>query len=173
MLISCKYFKIYYVTILLCLYTIQTNAQDQWMLGLAPSLELEEDLLGVNARIYYGVDEHFCFGPEVTFFPNQGIENGFDLKIVELNLNAHYIFELSHNLGIYPLSGVNYSIEQRESNITIEEEKEDAFGLNYGLGLHYNIGKTFVFAEFKGVVGKLNDEFISIGMIFSISKHKE
>ena len=33
-------------------------------------------------------------------------------------------------------------------------------------GLHYNLKSFFVFAEFKGIVGKLNDEFITVGIIF-------
>ena len=147
--------------------------QQGWILGFAPSLELEENLIGFNARGYYGINEHFCFGPEVTLFPKQEVENNYDLKITELNFNAHYIFEVSHKIGVYPLSGINYTIEQERVSNTSEEEKEEAFGINYGLGVHYNLGKTFAFAEFKGVSGALNDEFITVGVVFVFLKNEK
>ncbi len=153
------------------LFQANIQAQQGWMIGIAPSLEMNEQLFGVNSRLYYGPNDHFCFGPEVTFFPYQEIDEEYELTVAELNLNAHYIFELTHKLGIYPLTGLNYSIEkERFIEETSQNKKEDEFGWNYGFGAHYNLGKLFAFFEFKGVAGKLNDEFISAGVIFSISK---
>lgn len=173
MLVLSKTFKIK-LTILILIVTSYMNAQERWMLGLAPSLELQEDFIGINSRLYYGINEHICFGPEVTFFPYQDIENGYELTITDLNFNAHYIFELTHNFGFYPLSGVNYTIEkERLIEQPKENDSEEKFGWNYGFGAHYNLSKVFVFAEFKGVSGKLSDEFITIGVIFPLAKHKK
>ncbi len=160
--------------LLFFIIALSTKAQQGWMIGIAPSLELNEELLGINTRVYYGPNDHFCFGPEITFFPYQEIDNEYELKVTELNINAHYIFELTHKLGVYPLTGINYTIEkERLIEQSRESEEEDEFGLNYGLGAHYNLGKLFAFAEFKGIAGKLNDEFISIGVIFSLSGQQE
>ncbi|MEW7290373.1 outer membrane beta-barrel protein [Aquimarina sp. 2304DJ70-9] len=169
----CKHIKPGAV-LLLFLITIPSTAQQGWMLGIAPSIELNENLLGANVRLYYGPNDHFCFGPEVTFFPYQEIDNEYELTVTELNLNAHYIFELTHKLGIYPLTGLNYTIEKERLVEESDEFKEATeFGLNYGLGIHYYLGSLYAFTEFKGVTGKLNDEFISIGVIFSLSGGKE
>ncbi len=154
--------------------SMSIHSQQGWMAGVAPSLELKENLLGINTRIYYGPNDHFCFGPEVSFFPYQEIDNEYELKVTELNFNAHYIVELTHDFGIYPLSGINLTIEkERLIEVTDENKEEDGFGLNYGLGIHYNLGKLFAFAEFKGVTGKLKDEFMTIGVIFLFSKPKD
>ncbi len=162
------------VLLLFFMITIGIKAQQGWMVGIAPSLELNEELFGANARLYYGPNDHFCFGPEVTYFPYQEIDNNYELTITELNLNAHYIFELTHKFGIYPLSGINYTIEkERLIEGTNESEEDNEFGVNYGLGTHYNLGKLYAFAEFKGIAGELNDHFISIGIIFSLSGSKE
>ncbi|WP_299259999.1 outer membrane beta-barrel protein [uncultured Aquimarina sp.] len=151
-----------------------SNAQQELMAGFGPSVELEEGIIGVNARLFYGVNEKICFGPEATFFPYQEINSDYELTITDLNFNAHYIVELSHKIGIYPLSGVNYTIEkERLIERTDESEKDESFGWNYGFGAHYKVGDLFAFAEYKGVTGKLNDEFITVGVIFTLSKHKE
>ncbi|WP_160114818.1 outer membrane beta-barrel protein [Aquimarina sp. AU474] len=163
-----------HTTLFLLLITISMSGQERWMLGFAPSLELEEELIGINGRFYYGLNEQICFGPEVTYFPYQSIDSDNELAILDLNVNVHYIFEVSEKLGFYPLTGINYTIEKErliEQNDQNEEENE--FGLNYGFGAHYNLKKFFAFAEFKGVSGKLNDEFITIGVIFPLVKHKE
>ncbi|MGB5818669.1 MAG: outer membrane beta-barrel protein [Saonia sp.] len=149
-------------------------AQQGYMLGVGPTLEVDQSLLGVNGRFYYGPNEHFCFGPEVSFYPYQEIDDENELQITELNLNAHYIFEASHKLGIYPLTGINYTIEnERLISISEESGEEKEFGLNYGFGAHYNLEHFFVFAEFKGIVGQLSDEFVTVGIIFSLSKPSE
>jgi len=134
--------------------------------GLGPSLELNEGLYGVNGRLYYANNERFCFGPEISFFPFQEVKEDEEVSIIDLNFNAHYIFELNEKIGFYPLSGINYTIEK--VRYFEEEEKEEEFGLNYGAGFHYKWKKTFLFAEFKGVLGALSDEFITVGAIISI-----
>ncbi|MEO1011410.1 MAG: hypothetical protein AAFX53_08905 [Bacteroidota bacterium] len=147
------------------------SAQEGLMVGGGPSFELDESLFGLNARLFYGTGPTFCFGPEITFFPYKEIDKEQELSIVDLNVNAHYIFEISHILGIYPLGGINYTIEKERliaDTDTVEEIGE--FGLNYGFGAHYNLNRFFIFAEFKGVAGQLNDEFLTIGIILPFGK---
>ncbi len=139
------------------------------LIGLAPTLALEESLYGVNGRFYYGVNEAFCFGPEISYFPYQDSGHHFEKMIIDLNVNAHYIIELSEKIGLYPLSGINYTIEkERLLDDTNESEKEEEFGINYGVGVHYRFNNFFVFSEFKGILGQLSAEFISAGVIFDI-----
>ncbi|WP_425234406.1 hypothetical protein [Ulvibacterium sp.] len=156
---------------LLCM---DLNAQEGLMGGGGPSFELDENLFGINARLFYGTDPTFCFGPEVTFFPYQEIDEEYELSVIDLNANAHYIVEISHKLGIYPLGGINYTIEkERLISDTDDMEEVSEFGLNYGLGAHYNLHHFFIFAEFKGVAGQLNDEFFTAGIILPLGKSNE
>lgn len=144
------------------------ESEESIIVGVGATLELKDALYGVNGRLYYGVNEAFCFGPEVSYFPYQNIDEDYEKSIVDLNINAHYIFELSERLGLYPLTGVNYTIEtERLVDENNDSKEENNFGLNYGAGLHYKFNNTFVFGEFKGVSGPLHAEFITVGVIFN------
>ena len=136
------------------------------MPGIGPTVAASTSLSGVNSRVYYGVDERFCFGPELSFFPYQKISDEYEVSLFEMNFNAHYVFEVAHHLGIYPLGGFNYTFENERSNFDSEEmERHQAAGVNYGLGLHYAINRVLLFGEYKGVVGELNDEFFTLGAV--------
>jgi len=167
--------KSYFLQLVLVLIVCKTAiSQENIILGVGPSLELEENILGANIRTYYGLNERFCFGPEVSYFPHQDINDEYQLSIVDLNFNAHYIFEISHKIGVYPLSGLNYTIEkERLIEDNDEDEQVDEFGLNYGLGVHYNLGNFYVFGEFKGIAGQLNDQFLTAGVIFSLKRFEK
>ena len=163
------------IFILLFICISQVNAQEGALIvGGGATYEVANSSAGINGRFYYGLSEPFCFGPEISFFPYQEINKEYESSIIDLNFNAHYIFEVNHKIGVYPLSGLNYTIERERlidnNNTEIEEKK---IGLNYGIGSHYSIGKSFVFLEFKGIIGKLNDEFITLGVIFNLQKENE
>lgn len=170
-----EYRKLGFIILLLLSFSIEGKAQENYLAGAGSSLELDNNLIGVNGRFFYGISEAFCFGPEISFFPYQDTDNGLEASIIDLNVNAHYIFEATHKLGIYPLSGINYTIEkERRIENNSESETENEFGLNYGFGLHYIIKNTFVFAEFKGVIGQLSGEFVTVGILFNFpKKHKK
>ena len=141
--------------------------------GIGSSYGLNEDLLGVNGRLYYGANEEFCFGPELSFFPYQEVDNESEIQLIDVSFNAHYIFEVFEKFGIYPLSGINFSSEKErlieENN---ESETVDEFGINYGVGVHYKVSNFYLFTEFSGIIGQLNDELITAGIIFNLGKSK-
>jgi hypothetical protein len=110
---------------------------------------------GINTRLYYNIGEHICFGPEFSFFKT------VDLQISDFNFIGHYIFE-TKLFGLYPLAGVNYTIEKDP------HESEEAFGVVLGGGLHRNFGLFTVFAEYSHVQSHLRDDFLTIGTLFSI-----
>ncbi|WP_430966010.1 hypothetical protein [Spongiimicrobium sp. 2-473A-2-J] len=146
-------------------------AQQGFMGGIGPTVETDQGLWGANGRFYYGPNPHICFGPEVSFFPYQEVDSEYEMRITELNFNGHYVFEATHKLGIYPLAGVNYTIEEeRLIEMTSEQEEVKEFGLNYGFGAHYNLNHFFAFVEFKGIAGQLADQFVTVGLVFILSK---
>ncbi|WP_405566941.1 outer membrane beta-barrel protein [Polaribacter sp. Asnod6-C07] len=148
--------------------TEHNESEQSFIVGFGPTLELSHSLAGINGRFYYGVNESFCFGPEISYFPYQNTDKGYEKSIIDLNINAHYIFELNESLGVYPLSGINYTIEnERFVEENDEHKKENGFGINYGVGIHYKLKDLFIFSEFKGIAGNLNDEFITIGFIYN------
>ena len=129
------------------------------MIGVGPTLVTNSSLAGGNARVYYGINPRFCFGPEISIFPYQSIADQFEERL----------FELAHRFEFYPLAGVNYTIETERSTIDLEEEEHTAPGINYGLGLHYSFGRVLIFSEFKSVIGELSDAFFTLGSVIMLS----
>ena len=165
-------FKIIIIATMLMIFPLESiKAQGFLFGGIGGAYELEEGLTGFNARVFYGPNEEFCFGPEISFFPLQEIETDTKVSIIDLNVNAHYIFEIAPNLAVYPLSGLNFTKEK--VRVISEEENDNAFGINYGAGLHFEFDQWFAFAEFKGVISELSADFVTIGVIFNISSEQE
>ena len=148
------------------------------LLNLGSSLSAQSLMLGAggsygsgikqfapNVRLYYGVSEAFCFGPEFAYFPYVNHE-GQDLQLSEYCFVAHYIFEIKEKAGFFPLFGINYSVERER--LTNEIHFEKALGLALGVGLHFNIGNFLPFSEYKYITGDLNQVIISTGIIYNL-----
>ena len=125
------------------------------IVALAIPYSFELNTVGVNGRLYYNVNHHICFGPEVSYFKKN------EVSIIDLNFVGHYIFEVEKlKIGIYPLVGINYTIE----NEPLHQNKE--VGLVFGAGLHKTFNKLFVFGEFSHVQSHLKDNFVTVGAMY-------
>lgn len=125
-----------------------------WGFGLPYSLK--HQLPGANLRGYYNVGEHFCIGPEFSYLRSS------EEQILDAEFVMHYIIE-TPIVGLYPLLGANYTWEQEEGH-----ETEGAWGFAYGGGMHRNFKHFSLFAEYSRVEGPLQDDFVSLGMLFHI-----
>lgn len=163
--------KKFFFAFALIMATSTTFSQEGWMVGLGPTAAANPSLIGVNTRAYFGVNPVFCLGAEISIFPYQEVGEGYKKSLFEANFNAHYVFEVVHRLGVYPLSGFNYTSERERRRMNIAEmERENAFGINYGLGMHYSSNQVLFFTEFKGVIGELSDEFFTVGVIVLLKR---
>jgi hypothetical protein len=122
--------------------------------GIGSSYSLPLDLVGINLRSYYNIGEKLCVGPEFSYFKSPTVE------VLEFNAIAHYIIE-TPLLGISPISGVNYTIEN------LEHEQEKGFGVALGLGLHRNFDRVTIYTEYITVVGAVPDNFLNLGLMYS------
>ena len=123
--------------------------------GLGASYSIILESVGVNSRVYYNLGEHICFGPEFSFF-KKGEEKAYDIDII-----SHYIFDTKF-AGLYPLLGVNYTIEE-----SVHHTKKE-IGVVFGAGAHRNFKKLNVFAEYSHVESKLADDFITVGLMINL-----
>jgi len=171
----------FFLTLILSLFSIAVNAQHQKadgskeedekkegelhhclfeeksvMVAIGAPFSLGLETVGINGRAYYNVGEQICFGPEFSFF-KKGEE-----QVYEINAVGHYIFETKW-VGIYPLAGVNYTIEQEEGH-----DAEQEFGVVFGAGIHRNFKNVTVFGEYSHVESELRDDFVTVGLMFSI-----
>lgn len=121
-------------------------------LGLPTSFEL--NAAGFNTRFYYNSGEKICFGPEFSYFKKD------DVKLWDVDFVLHYIIETPW-VGIYPVVGINYTEEIEEHH-----ENKAEFGFLWGGGIHRNIKKITVFAEYTRVESQLRDQFITAGLMY-------
>lgn len=146
----------------------EVNAQS-YSVGMAGVYGDDIEEPGVNLRAYYNLkNERICFGPEFTLFKTgsktlDGEDE--DISLFELNFNMHYIFELTHRFGVYPLVGINFSKETAETE-TIEL-KEEKWGANLGMGVHYAIGKVVLFTEYDHLFSDLSQNSYLVGFFLT------
>jgi hypothetical protein len=112
--------------------------------------------IGINTRAYYNIGETICFGPEFSYFRKH------DEQILDFNLIGHYIIDTKF-IGIYPLAGVNYTIE------TDDHHKENSIGVVFGAGIHRNLGRLTIFTEYSHVQGRISDDFLAVGLMININ----
>ena len=161
--------------VILLSFTFFQTAQAQLLLGGGPIYGDDISEFGLNLRAYTFVGEHICFGPEFTKFGNhEALIDGDpgEVGLWEVNFNGHFIFEVNEGLGIYPLTGLNYSreVEMVERH---EDEVISAFGANVGLGVHYETHKTVLYAEYDRLLSDLGQNSFTVGILFFLGKHKE
>ena len=165
-------------TLLLLLLACWASAQTV-SLGGGPIAAAELGTAGLNLRGYYNIGSKVCFGPEVSaMLPRTTGEAGHEdtEQLTEVNLNVHYIFEWSHSVGVYPVTGVNFTnLQQEISDPMLDapiERTEQAFGLNLGAGVHLEGHSLIPYAEYKYVVGNLPDHFLTVGLLFTLGKRE-
>jgi len=142
------------------------------MIGAGGTYGSNIEQFAPNFRIYYGVNEHLCFGPEFSPFYLKTTENEW-VKLNEYSFVAHYIFELKEHFGVYPLIGINYSVEEnKHSGLT---HSVSSLGASIGTGLHLNWKNILPYLEYKYITGTLSQSTLSLGLIYNIKlkpKHK-
>ena len=66
------------------------DSSNERSINIGAGIEYSDELnaVGSNLRAYYNIGEHICFGPEYSYFKKD------DVELFDVNLVAHYIFEL-------------------------------------------------------------------------------
>lgn len=155
----------------LFLFISLSSTAQRYSVGTAAAYGSKIEASGYQLRAYYNVDHKTCFGPELTIFPKTTHEIGgenLDVSLTEFNFNGHQhlYFGLKH-LGFYPLTGVNWSREETG------EDVHEAFGINFGAGLHYSKKKWTIFTEAIHLTGDLSQQTFLLGIFYTPSKHHE
>ncbi len=127
----------------------------------------EVESLGMNIREYYFFNHHICLGPEVSYFPKHKLPHG-EVTLLELNITGHYILEMTNRFSFYPLTGLNYSIENVSAHKRTVINK--ALGVNLGIGFHYRMNNVLPFIEYKYITGNLSQNVYSAGILIMFRK---
>lgn len=157
---------------LLLLLIITQLAKAQLLVGGGPLYGDDIEELGANIRLYTFVGDKICFGPEFTAFGKHDTMidgEAAELSLWEVNFNGHYIFEVSEGLGLYPVAGFNYS-KETEAIAGHADAIEDAFGINLGIGVHYELNKLIVYTEYDRLFSDLSQNSFTVGVLFHLGK---
>ena len=174
-----KNIKVFILSVLCCL-SAQMMQSQSISVGGGFEYNMSIDEVGYHLRAYYNIGEHICFGPEFTTFGDKRIvEDGVDIdeSSVEYNLNGHYIFELSHKIGTYPILGLNHTrIKEEYIEPTTNEPVQkniNTWAANLGWGTHYNLKNGSIFFEYHTSISTPGDHILSLGAFFNFGNSGE
>jgi len=123
--------------------------------GIAAPFAFHMSYPGINLRAYYNFNEHFCIGPEYSYF------NNGESEVIDFDFVVHYIIETKW-FGIYPAAGPNFTVETEA-----EHEMVAKPGLLLGAGIHRNFKGMTVFLEYSRIEFGVNDQFATAGVMYS------
>ena len=143
--------------------------------GLNISYGTEISSIGIGAKYQYGITD--VIRGEASF--NYFIENNC-LSMWDINLTAHYLFNISDKINVYPLAGLTYTRVKYEWVQDIPDEYKDTvkpgtvyanggkFGVNIGGGAEYSISKNLTIgAELKyTLISTWDQAVVSIGVTY-------
>lgn len=105
-------------------------------------------LIGAQGR--YVIADNIRIAPDVSFiFPKNKVTG------LDVNLNAHYVFDLESNVSVYPLAGIamqnaRYSGGQWIGEYKTKSSSSTEWGFNLGAGGSYNLNSnSFLNLEMK------------------------
>ena len=161
-----------HLLILLCCFSVKYMVAQSWSIGGGAVYGDDIDNVGLHFRGYYNLPNNkVCFGPEYSnFFEKTASNNGVAITkaLSEINLNLHYILEISEDWGVYPLTGFNISFEKEKIDLTGETHKKSEMGLNLGTGLHRQFGNIMVFLEYDYLISELSQHSVLLGAFITI-----
>ena len=129
--------------------------------GVAPGLSsVVGDHTGINLRFHYFPSHKMCFGLESNLFPQKdhALSEG-----MEVTFNGHFIFELSHHWGVYPLVGAGWKNLKHESG----------FRALTGGGFHGMYGRFAPYFEYIYSSGFEPEGIVIIGTFFTFELSKK
>jgi outer membrane protein X len=119
---------------------------------------------GIGLEGRYNITRNIRLAPDVTFFFPKDHTTGLDI-----NVNAHYVFNIQNGLSAYPLAGIGI-INNRVSSVDLGEGLKTKaygstdFGFNLGAGVSYNLSsKNYANFEFKYTFQDVNCASIMVG----------
>lgn len=118
--------------------------------------------MGLEGR--YNITDNIRLAPDVTFFFPKNHMTGLDI-----NVNAHYVFDIQDGISIYPLAGIGV-INNRISSVDLgggvktKSFGTTDFGFNLGAGASYDVtSSSYLNFEFKYTFQDIDCASIMVG----------
>lgn len=125
----------------ICMGANAQTGEKSLMLKMGYQTDYKRFGLGAEGR--YNITDNIRLAPDVLFFFPNNHTTGLDI-----NVNAHYVFDIQDGLSLYPLAGIGV-INNRFSHAGHSNGSTD-FGFNLGAGASYDLsGNSYVNFDFK------------------------
>lgn len=105
-------------------------------------------LIGAQGR--YVIADHIRIAPDASLiFPKDKVTG------LDINLNAHYVFDIDNQVSVYPLAGIamqnaRFSGKKIDGVKVLDSDSYTNWGFNLGAGGSYNLSSnTFLNLEMK------------------------
>lgn len=164
------------ITVCLLLPAMIAGAQHSTSFDLAGIRNTTAHLNGLNISAFYHFNEHLVGGIEMNrFFTRNQIkhEEAIQLSAWDFDLNFHYLLPVGKTLRLYPLTGISHTSE-KEFIISLDETVYERFwSFNAGAGAVFQLGKWAPHIEYMFTWGKLNQQFLLVGISYELEWGKE
>lgn len=146
--------------LLIALVAIFMGAQAQIgtkSLMLKAGYQTDYERFGMGLEGRYNVTDNIRIAPDILFFfPNNHLTG------LDINVNAHYVFDVQDGFSVYPLAGIG-AINNRLS-FAGESKGFTDFGFNLGAGASYDVtSNSFLNFEFKYTFQDVDCASIMVG----------
>jgi len=132
------------------------------------------NLLG-SLKGIYEISLPFHISPSLSFFvPHvyKEYDSKYSVNTTMFDINGHYIFNSLDKFEFYGLAGLDIMLawKKQKYNDEVFKEKDNALGLNIGLGTYMKITELFdIYAEAKYLFNnKYNQFMLNAGILFNI-----
>lgn len=170
--------KFIFISVIFCFCGFYRATGQSYSVAAGAAYGDDIETVGFHTRAYYNFPNgKVCLGPEFTWFgTNDEVEGSLrtETSLWELNFNAHFVFELSHKVGFYPVLGLNFSREKEDffvNDVFEEEETFEKWGVNAGAGFHYILNHKFIaFTEWDHLFSDLSQNTFTVGIFYTFGK---
>ncbi len=139
-------------------------------------------LSGINFSSFYHFNEHLSGGIEVNrFFGKQIIKKDIaeenhpqeiEISAWDFDLNFHYNIHLLNHCATYPIMGLSQTTDKEKLVALGKEHIEHFWSFNTGFGVNYDLGRISPHVEYLFTWGKINQEFLLIGLSYEFGFKK-
>ena len=118
---------------------------------------------GIGVKFHYGINDKIRLAPDFIYYFKKN-----DVSWWELNVNGHYMFSESGDMGFYALAGLNMLGSKVE--IMGISTSDTEMGINLGAGVQKPLtSKILGVAEAKYTLSSSDQLVISVGLLFNLN----
>lgn len=159
-------------------------------LGAVASFGTAMSNFGIGGKARYGITDNIRLDGSVSFFLPKNIVSVGDYKLdqslMDMSINAHYLFKIADKFTIYPLAGLGYYHYKIKSSGKYYSELADLvggsiksykdsdtsghIGINLGGGVSYQLNQSMsVGGEVKfAIVNGFNTTILGANLMFAL-----